>query len=118
MTQPGRVRLRVIDIVLVCAEEATFRQGTDIRSESRVVYQQRLLRKRGVVVEPNEPFQTDFTLRVPNRAMHSFHAANNKVTWQIVVQCLAKGWPEFRRVFPVLTCPPSQPAIVHDSIAG
>lgn len=109
IAQPGRLRLSVLDVLLICEEEATFHQGTDIRTERKSVFQQRLFRKRGIAVKPNEPFQSEFELQLPEGTMHSFKSANNRVQWKIVVHARAKGWPEFERDFVIS---------VHPSIAA
>jgi hypothetical protein len=108
LTQPGRLRLTLLDVLLVCEEEATYDQGTNIRTEKVVVHQQRLFRKRGISVKPNEPFQDQFELQLPRGVMHSFKSANNRIQWKIVVHARAKGWPEFERTFVIS---------VHPSIA-
>jgi hypothetical protein len=110
LTQPARVRLRLFDVILQCIEEATYREGTDVRCESRVVYQRRLFRKRGQAVELAEPFSTDVDLEMPAGVMHSFQSHNNKIQWRIAVTCIATGWPRFERNFPLLVLPPKNGA--------
>lgn len=99
LTQPGRLRLTLLDVLLVCEEEATYDQGTNIRTERTNVFQQRLFRKRGISVKPNQPFQGEFEFELPRGTMHSFKSANNTVKWKIVVHARAKGWPDFERNF-------------------
>ena len=97
--QPGRIRLKVITAWLVCQEEATFNQGTDIRTETHDVFRTRMFRKRSVNVSPERPFDTEFEMSIPIDAMHSFVSANNKIRWKIIVQAEAKGWPRLNRTF-------------------
>ena len=97
--QPGRIRLKVVTAWLVCQEEATFDQGTDIRTEARDVYRGRLFRKRSVSVSPDQAFDTEFEMLIPPDAMHSFKSANNRIRWKIIVQAEAKGWPRLERTF-------------------
>ena len=108
LSQTARVRLKLLDVALVCVEEATYRQGTDVRTESAVVYNHRLFRQRGVDTAPGVPFSTEFELAVPKRAMHSFKSSNNRVQWKIVVTAQAKSWPRLNRNFAVSVHPPSQ----------
>ena len=103
--QPGRLRLKLLELVLLCQEEATFSQGTNIRTEQRTVYEQRLVRLRGVLVAANQPFQTGIEFVLPDNVMHSFSSANNRVLWKIVVRGSARGWPEFHRTFPIVVHP-------------
>ena len=107
LEQPGRLRLNLLDVKLICEEEATFDQGTNIRTERRNVYEQRLMRKRGITIQPNSSFFDQFERQLPSGAMHSFKSANNRVQWKIVVHALAKGWPEFAREFAISVHPTS-----------
>ena len=97
--QPGRIRLKVLTVWLVCQEEATFDQGTDIRTERRDVYRDRLFRKRSVDVSPDRPFEAEFELEIPDHAIHSFRSANNRIQWKIIVQAEAKNWPTLSRTY-------------------
>lgn len=97
--QPGRIRLKVLTVWLVCQEEATFDEGTDIRTERRDVFRDRLFRKRSVDVTPDSPFVAEFDLELPDRAIHSFRSANNRIQWKIIVQAEAKNWPTLNRTF-------------------
>ena len=105
VTQPGRVRLKLFHVSLVCIEQANFNQGTDVRHESRTVQEIRLVRKRGIQLDPKSPLVVEAEFRVPENAMHSFRSANNKVLWRIVVHCHAKGWPRVERTYPILMLP-------------
>lgn len=107
LEQPGRFRFQVIEVVLTCVEEATFSQGTNVRTEKRNAVDVRLFRKRGIAA--GQPVQETFELRLPPEAMHSFVSANNRVLWKIIVSATVRGWPQFQRVFPVIITPPAQP---------
>jgi hypothetical protein len=103
--QPGRLRLKLLEVVLLCQEEATFSQGTSIQTERKTVFEQRLLRQRGVEVGANRPFECELELHLPDNAMHSFSSANNRVLWKIIVQGSARGWPDFQQTFPIVVHP-------------
>lgn len=105
LSQAGRVRLKLLDVHLICQEEATFNQGTDIRTERATVFEQRLFRNRGISVRPGDPFETEFELKIPDQAMHSFKSQNNRVQWKIVVTGQAKNWPRLKRNFAVSVHP-------------
>jgi hypothetical protein len=107
ISQRGRIPIKMLDVELICLERATFSQGTDIRTETKTVFEQRLLRKRGIALSADRPFESDFELPIPAAAMHSFLSINNQVSWRIRVTCLAKGWPKFERQIPIVICPPS-----------
>jgi hypothetical protein len=103
--QPGRLRLKLLEVVLICQEEATFSQGTSIQTERKTVFEQRLLRQRGVELKANRPFECELELLLPDNAMHSFSSANNRVLWKIIVQGSARGWPDFQQTFPIVVHP-------------
>ena len=44
-SQSGRLFMKLVDIELVCFEQTTFNQGTDIRTEQKPVYRQRIFRR-------------------------------------------------------------------------
>jgi hypothetical protein len=106
LIQPGRFRFKLLDVLLICEEVATFTRGTDIQTERRVVVEERLFRHRGVVVKPTRPFEVEFDFELPQQIMHSFTSTDNQIQWKIVVQTTAKGWPQFEQAFPVVVLPP------------
>ena len=106
LSQSGRLRIQLLDVTLVCYEEATFKQGTNIRTEQKAVYSQRLFRRRGINVDPSSSFQTQFDLVVPEGAMHSFNSDSNRVQWKIEIYGQAKGFPRVRRSFELIVMPP------------
>lgn len=105
LSQPVRIPLKLVDIHLECHEEATYDQGTDTRTESKVVYRHRLFRQRNVAARRDKLFEIDFQLQVPERAMHSFKSKSNRVTWKIVVHGKVQGWPRIERNFAVSVLP-------------
>ncbi len=109
LSQPGKVRLNLLDITIVCEEEATYNQGTDIRTERNVVFSERLLRRRGIKLSPDEAFEETIELSLPTDAMHSFQSANNRVQWKIIVQGNARGWPRQERSFAISVVPSPAP---------
>jgi len=105
LSQSGRLRIQLLDVTLVCYEEATFKQGTNIRTEKKAVFSQRLFRRRGINVDTNSSFQTQFDLMVPEGAMHSFNSDSNRVQWKIEIYGQAKGFPRVRRSFELIVMP-------------
>lgn len=114
VTQGGRLQVERLEIWLVCVEEATFRQGTDIRSERQVVHKRRLACREHFRIEPSRPFEHVCQFEIPEEAMHSFHTRNNAVHWRIVVRGFAEAWPPFDRAFPVIV----HPAGIRDQGSG
>lgn len=105
LSQAGRISVEKLDLLLVCEEEATYHQGTDIRTESRRVYEQPLLTQQGFEILPGVPFETDCEFQVPQQVMHSFRSNSNSVQWKLEVAGVAKGLPPYRRSFPVIVYP-------------
>ena len=109
VSQAGRLKIRSLEVLLVCEEEATFRQGTDIRTERCRIHCDRVFEAQHVAVKPNRPFEQECELQVPQHVMHSFRAKHNAVHWLLVVRAQAKSWPEFERQFPIVVAPPALP---------
>jgi len=106
LSQSGQMFLRSFEFLLVCEEEATFRQGTHTRTERCCVWRRPLHSRRNFSVEPDAPYELQLDFEVPSRAMHSFRGHHNEIHWKLVVRGRAVGWPEFRREFPVVVYPP------------
>jgi hypothetical protein len=105
LSQDGQVTMKSLSLWLVCEEEATFTQGTDIRTEVREVFRQRYYQRGGFRIEPARAFHDTCTIVVPASAMHSFQSAHNAVRWRVVVHGEPEGWPPFDRGFPVVVYP-------------
>jgi hypothetical protein len=105
LSQHGRVALDSLRMSLVCEEEATYRQGTDIRTESQAVHEQIVFSRGMIRIDPAAPFELIESLSVPSHAMHSFQSGHNAVRWKLVVKAESENWPMFVRSFPVLVYP-------------
>ena len=105
ISQAGRLRLKSLAVLLVSEEEATYRQGTNTRSETRRVYQRELFRREDFEIPRGTPLDVQCPLEIPARAMHSFKADHNEVSWKIVVEGTSVGWPHYERAFPVIVHP-------------
>jgi hypothetical protein len=106
VSQAGRLTLDWLDAQLVCQEEASYQQGTDVRTERQTVFQQQVFRCENVQIEPGQPLERQCRLHIPHGVMHSFKADYNEVRWDIVVRAEAAGWPRLERAFPVVVHPP------------
>ena len=105
VSQTGRLKISSLEVWLACEEEATYRHGTDTRTETRRVYQQPVFRLEEFEVRRGLPFETDCEVEIPIGAMHSFKSDHNEVTWKLVVKGKTSGWPEYERSFPVIVYP-------------
>jgi len=107
VSQSGRLTVNSLEVLLVCEEAATYRQGTDTRTETREVHRQQVLRREGFEVRRGVPFEAECELTVPAGAMHSFRADHNEISWKLVVKGDVAGWPDYKRAFPVIIHPPN-----------
>ncbi|HZN35297.1 MAG TPA: hypothetical protein VFB80_15820 [Pirellulaceae bacterium] len=105
IAQHGQLTMKSLELWLVCEEEATFTQGTDIRSEVREVWRQLCFERRDFRIEAGVPFQEQCAIAVPPTAMHSFYSPHNAVRWKLVARGEADGWPAFERGFPLVVYP-------------
>ncbi len=109
LSQAGRLRVRSLELFLVCEEETTFRQGTDIRTERCRVLCESILLREDFKIEPSKAFECECKLPVPKGVMHSFRAKHNAVHWMLLARGQAKSWPAFERSFPVVVYPTDCP---------
>ncbi len=105
LSQAGHIDVKSIELWLVCEEEVTYRQGTDIRHEVCKVFEQQLLAQGPLEIDSATPFRVTCTLPIPAAAMHSFQLEHNSIHWKLVVRCAPAHWPEFERRFPLVVFP-------------
>lgn len=108
LLQTGRMQLAVLSVELVCEEAASYRQGTDSRTSTEVVYRKELRKWRGLRVEPSQPFEVDFSFTIPRTAMHSFHSPHNQIRWMLLVQGETSRNQQVFRQFALKVRPPQQ----------
>ncbi len=105
LSQAGRLSVRSLELTLVCDEETTFRQGTDIRTQRCRVFSQRVFIEENFRIEPSAAFERECELAMPANVMHSFRAKHNAIHWMLVARGEAQSWPVFERCFPVIVYP-------------
>ena len=105
-SQAGALRFRSLELWLVCEEEATFQQGTDVRSETHATYRQLLHRERDVKIEPGQPFMQTCRVAIPADAMHTFCSDHNAVNWKLIVRSDPVSRQPLERSFPIIVFPP------------
>ncbi|MDZ7619732.1 MAG: DUF3592 domain-containing protein [Patescibacteria group bacterium] len=108
ISQSGRLPLDSLDVQLRCEEQATYREGTNTRTESRGIFSEPIYRGEGLRVRRSMPFQAKCRLTVPDDAMHSFKSEHNSVTWRLVVEGRVAGWRNYRRDYPLIVFPAEQ----------
>jgi hypothetical protein len=105
LSQAGRLEMHSLEVWLACDEKATYRQGTDTRTETRRVYEERCFLREGFEIHQGLPFESRCRFRVPKDAMHSFQANHNQVSWKLIVKGSVAGWPDYQRVFQIVVNP-------------
>jgi hypothetical protein len=105
LAQGGSGGFRDLEISLELEERATFRQGTDTRTDRLLVWKAPLGSWQGLQLTPGTRFEARATIHVPATAMHSFASEHNAVGWRIVVRGRPARWPPFSRSFPVVVFP-------------
>ena len=105
LSQTGRLRINALCVSLVCEEAATYRQGTNTRTETQVVHRKELFRREGFEIESGLPFETELEFSVPAGAMHSFKADYNEISWSLLVEGDVARWPHYKRSFSVIVSP-------------
>jgi hypothetical protein len=105
VAQYGRLKLRRLRVELVCEEESTFRQGTDVRTDRHRASTELIHQETNVRIDLNRPWEQEFTLHLPGDAMHSFQSPHHALQWKVVVSGESRPWPSFSRSFPVVVHP-------------
>jgi hypothetical protein len=105
VSQSGKLNVRSLEISLVCREEATYRQGTNARTEAREVRRLAVFRREGFKIGPGDAFEAECSLSVPAAAMHSFRADHNEIDWKLVVRGEVGQRKAFERAFRVIVHP-------------
>jgi hypothetical protein len=105
ISQSGRLQVKSLSLSLVCSEEATYRQGTNTRTETREVYRQGLLCRENFEIPPGLSYETNCLLKMPPGVMHSFKSGHNAIHWTLLVEGGVAHWPDFKRAFSVVVYP-------------
>lgn len=105
LSQAGRQEMNSLEVWLACDEKATYHQGTDMRTETRRVYDERCFVREKFEIHQGLPFESRCQVCVPDGAMHSFQADHNEVNWKLIVKGSVVGWSDYERVFQIVVNP-------------
>ena len=108
LNQGGKQTLSRLEMRLVCEERATYSQGTNTRTERACVLKEVLLERDELEVGRPDPFEARCEITLPTRAMHSFMADHNEVTWRLVIEGRGPRQKKFERSFPIVVYPPRE----------
>ncbi len=115
LSQAGRMELQQLTVTLVCDEQATYRQGTDTRTETRCVYEETIYARTKLSVGADRLFEDTCQFAIPESAMHSFRSAHNQIQWKLVVQAELSTPFDYERRFPIVVYPLQELASTSDS---
>jgi hypothetical protein len=110
LSQAGRLSVQSLTLSLVCDEEATYRQGTDTRTERRRVLEKVLFERERFEILPGLPYEQECELKFPENVMHSFQSDHNAVQWRLVVRGTVEKWSNYERNFPLVVYPSAPPS--------
>ena len=65
VSQAGHLTMKSLQVVLRCEEQATYRQGTDTRTETRCVLESPVLAEHDFEILPAKPFESQCRVRIP-----------------------------------------------------
>ena len=65
LSQSGRLNMRSLEVAMVCREEATYRQGTNTRTEFREVRRVEVFRREGFEIRHGGPLEVECPVHVP-----------------------------------------------------
>jgi hypothetical protein len=97
----ARRRLKDARLWLEGREEATYRRGTDTKTDKEVFATLEIAAVSGLA--SGEPSQA--TVRLPERLMHSFKSDNNRVSWSLRVTGSIRLWPDVDEEFAISIMP-------------
>jgi hypothetical protein len=101
----GPLKLKGLRVLLVCQEEASYGEGTNVRTETRRVVEEEVVRRDAFAIARHFPYEVQRVVQVPAGAMHSFEAKHNKVRWLVIISGEAAGWSNLEHSFPVIVYP-------------
>jgi len=94
-------RVKRLKIVLEGQEEATYRQGTDTKTDREVFATIQI-----VDTDPSmQMAQGSARVAVPEDAMPSFKADRNKIVWTLKAACEIPGWPDSDDEYEIVVAP-------------
>jgi hypothetical protein len=110
--QPGPLQLDWLRLALLCEEKASYRQGTNTRTETRRVGQHELLARQDVSIDRDMPLEIEEDFAVPPDVMHSFKAPHNEILWKLYLEGQVAGGLKFDHAFPVVVSPSPLPGAI------
>lgn len=99
----GKVEsIKELLITVEGSEVATYRQGTDTRTETKIFYKNEVVK----LTDSSQIAQGFQLTSIPLNTMHSFNGSKNKIQWRIKVSGAIALWPDVADSFPINIFPP------------
>jgi len=94
-------RINEFTVTLRGCEQATYRRGTDTRTDTHTFYEMELYKTS----DPTNIATGQVGLVLPQETMHSFEADNNKILWSLNIRGDIHRWPDVKEAFPITVVP-------------
>lgn len=101
VAQLGHMSMNELSVWLVCEEKATYRQGTNTRTDTERIHEEMLATKSNLVIAGTGAEELRVVSRIPATAMHSMKVAHNEIRWFVEVRGDIQRWPDFKRAYPI-----------------
>jgi hypothetical protein len=90
--QPGPVRLRAWQVLLICEHQGVFQEREDAPTETRLLHQEELLPQRELVIEPGMPAHTARrSLHIPEE-VPPCRTKDGVIRWKILIKGRSADW--------------------------
>ncbi len=94
-------RIRSITISLIGSEEVRYTRGTTTQTDKREFYRDEFFKLSAIMGQK----QGSATFKVPADSMHSFHASNNKIIWNVRFEGDVPLSPNIREEYEIQVSP-------------
>lgn len=94
-------RIRSLTVTLAGREEATYRVGTNTRTDKNTFFEMEL-------IDTQDSYQIEggsIGFVIPADTMHSFEADNNKIVWSMDIRGDIKFWPDVKQSYKIVITP-------------
>ena len=88
--------INAVTVKLICREWVQYRQGTDTHTDTLDVISEEFTLDVSGELHPPDSIAGDFEFMVPDNAMHSFRAADNRINWLLEIHTDVAGWPDYK----------------------
>jgi hypothetical protein len=88
-----------VTVTLICREWVQYTQGTDTHTETHDVYTVKETLDLSGIIAPPDAIHGHVEFQIPEEAMHSFSAPDNRIEWLIEVHTDVADWPDYSSKF-------------------